>query len=74
MVINYFLIIPYFYAIILSTYSKIRERLHLTTQAITEIATDESKATSVKWLNLIFCIAPKSESEIVNEKIKLRHR
>lgn len=74
MIINYFFLIPYFYAIILSNYSKIRERLQLTTQAISEILTDESKAISMKWINLIFCIAPKSEAEILNEKIKLKLR
>ena len=61
---NVFLLVPNFYGIILSTYTNLRLRMQLTTQAMTEIATDESKNMTMKWVNLFFCIPPKSEKDI----------
>jgi len=46
----------------------------LTTQAIIEISTDESQAYSLKWINLIFCLKPKSEEERLIERKKKKER
>lgn len=41
---------------------------------MTEIATDESKKMTMKWINLLFCIPPKSEKDLLQEKVKIAER
>ena len=41
---------------------------------MTEIATDESKKMTMKWVNLFLCIPPKSEKDLLQEKIRITER
>ena len=52
----------FFMVIILSSHSLLLKKIHLTTIAMSRIASKESRITTKKWINL-FCMSPPIEFE-----------
>lgn len=61
------ILLPYLFGIIIYTYGILREKMQMPTQALAEIAADKSTAATMKWINLIFFLPPKTEEQLAKE-------
>ena len=62
------LFLLFFIVIILWNYEKLKKKVELTANALARITANQSKATTQKWLNLIFMKPPLDKEDETNKK------